>query len=149
MKKRSNKIFSIENVSRHKIITILGIKIKIKRKEINSINTSCYIPNYEELIAKGTIFPHPIGIVISSAATIGNNCWIYQNVTIGAKLKDLGDCSPINYPKIGNNVTIYAGAVILGNITIGDNAVIGSNSVILSDVPANTTFAGIPGKRIK
>lgn len=107
---------------------------------------SCEILHYDELIQKGTIFPHLFGIVIAPAATIGNNCRIYQNVTIGAKDVATGHGDPAFYPKIGNNVTIYAGAVIIGHIRIGDNAIIGANSVVTKDVPANATAVGIPAK---
>lgn len=107
---------------------------------------SCEILHYDELIQKGTIFPRLFGIVIAPAATIGNNCRIYQNVTIGAKDVATGHGDPAFYPKIGNNVTIYAGAVIIGHIRIGDNAIIGANSVVTKDVPANATAVGIPAK---
>lgn len=103
--------------------------------------------NYDQLMQQNTKFPHLVGIVISRAATIGKNCTIYQNVTIGAKDIEHGDgLTPANYPRIGNNVIIYAGAVVIGGITIGDNAIIGANSVVLSDVPANHIAYGIPAK---
>lgn len=74
---------------------------------------------------------------------IGSNCCIYQGVTIGTS-KRYDD----KYPIIGNNVTIYAGAVVVGKIKVGDNAVIGANSVVLNDVLENTTVVGIPAKNI-
>lgn len=110
---------------------------------------ACDIKNIEKLLYKDTNFPHPIGIVISKAAKIGYNCTIYQNVTIGSKTQKSGNYSPKNYPQIGNNVTIYAGAVILGGITIGNNAIIGANSVVNKNIPPNTIVGGIPAKIIK
>ena len=82
-----------------------------------------------------------LGIVISKAAVIGNNCQIYQNVTIVAG-KD-------GYPIIGNNVTIYAKSEIIGNITIGDNAVIGACSFVNDNVMPNEIVGGVPAHRIR
>ena len=69
-------------------------------------------------------------------------------MTIGAKSKELAS-SPENYPKIGNNVTIYAGACVSGGITIGDNVVIGANAVVTKDVPDNAVVVGNPARIIK
>ena len=85
--------------------------------------------------------PHPLGIVIGENVKIGYNTTIYQNVTLG---QNRG-----SYPVIGNNVIIYANAVIIGDIKIGDNAIIGANSVVLKDVPPNTIVAGSPARTIK
>ena len=90
---------------------------------------------------KNTVFPHPVGIVIAETATIGNNCKIFQNVTIGANAG--------LYPVIEDNVTIYANAVIIGDVHIGKNAVIGAGSVVLHDVPENEIWAGNPAHFIK
>jgi len=72
---------------------------------------------------------------------LGENCEIYQNVTIGA--------GKGGYPTIGNNVIIYGNSTICGNITIGDNCIIGANSFVNTDVPPNTIYAGCPAKFIK
>ncbi len=87
------------------------------------------------------LFPHPQNIIIGFNVEIGSNCTIYQDVTIG---QNRG-----RYPKIGNNVIIYPGAKIIGNITIGDNSVIGANAVVTKDVPSGSIVAGIPAKIIK
>ena len=84
---------------------------------------------------------HQVGIVISDRATIGKNCTLYQNVTLGRK----GEYAPT----LGDNVTIYANAVIIGNVHIGDNAIIGAGSVVLKDVPAGEVWAGNPAHFIK
>ena len=84
--------------------------------------------------------PHPQNIVIGGTTVIGNNCTIYQNVTIGQK-HDF-------YPVINDNVTIYSGAVVVGKITIGKNAVVGANAVVIHDVLENEVVGGIPAHKI-
>lgn len=94
-------------------------------------------------LGKNIQLPHyGLGIVIHPKSTIGDNCKIFQNVTIGCRN---GDGPPI----IGNNVFIGSGACILGKIKIGDNAKIGANAVVLKDVLPNETVVGIPAKVIK
>lgn len=133
------------NGRRH--IYFLGVKIfSYKRKRPKSL-ISCEIPNYQALINEGTKFPHPVGIVISRAATIGKNCVIFQNVTIGAKFAPTLDKK--YYPTIGDNCRICAGAVIIGPVKIGNNAVIGANSVVVKDVAENAIVAGVPAKFIR
>jgi serine O-acetyltransferase len=102
--------------------------------------------NIDELRVHNINFPHPVGIVISKHVAIGNNCKIYQNVTIGAKSDE--EAILLKYPKIGNNVTIYAGAVIIGDISIGNNAIIGANAFINKSVHANCIMAGNPAQKI-
>jgi len=75
---------------------------------------------------------HPVGIVIVSKAQIGTNCQIYQNVTIGRRESD-------DYPIIGDNVFIGPGSIILGSITIGNNAIIAAGATVLNDVEADST----------
>lgn len=103
---------------------------------------SCEI-YYSANIGNNFVLVHGIGTIIGSGVVIGNNCTIYHNVTLGTKY----DTEKRKY-KIGENVIIYAGAKVLGNIEVGDNAVIGSNSVILKDVPCNEIWGGVPGKKI-
>lgn len=73
---------------------------------------------------------------------IGKNLWVNQNVTIG--YTNATDC-----PEIGDNVTIGAGAVVIGKIHVGDNAIIGANAVVVKDVPANAVVGGVPAKILK
>ncbi|WP_052811644.1 serine O-acetyltransferase [Vibrio renipiscarius] len=77
--------------------------------------------------------PHPIGIVIGKGVLLGKNCVIYQGVTIGKS-----NAHSDFYPVIGSNVTIYTGAVIIGNINIGDNCVIGAGRVVSRSLEAGT-----------
>jgi serine O-acetyltransferase len=88
---------------------------------------------------KKTFFPHPIGIVIGKNVILGRDCTIYQNVTIG-----VGNNKKEDYPIIGNNVTIYAGAIVIGKVTVGDNAVIGAGCIVTKDVPENKIAVGSP-----
>jgi len=96
-------------------------------------------------IGKGLFIDHGMGVVIGETAEIGDNVMMYHGVTLGGTGKDKGK----RHPTVGNNVLIGSGAKVLGPINIGDNAKIGANSVVLSDIPANCTAVGIPGKIIK
>jgi serine O-acetyltransferase len=89
----------------------------------------------------GLVLPHPYGVVINSNSLIGANCTIYQNVTIGSDKHG-------NVPVIGNNVTIFPGAVLIGNIKIGDNCIIGANTFINKNFGANLVIAGNPARII-
>lgn len=93
-------------------------------------------------IGKGFFIDHGMGVVIGETAEVGDNVILYHGVTLGGTGKDKGK----RHPTVGDNVIIGAGAKILGPICIGDNSKIGANSVVLKDVPANSTVVGIPGK---
>jgi len=97
-------------------------------------------------IARSVAFPHPTGIVIGAGVEIEENVRIFQSVTLGGAR--IGDWQAGRYPKIGRGTTIFAGAVIVGDIHIGENCTIGANSVVLSDVPANSTCVGAPARVI-
>jgi len=90
-------------------------------------------------IGGGLLMPHPNGIVIHPGAILGNNCLIFQQVTIGTTS---GSAEPI----IEGHVDIGAGAKILGSVRIGAHAKIGANAVVLTDVPAGSTAVGIPAR---
>ncbi len=92
-------------------------------------------------IGPGLFFLHGFSTIVS-AKSIGNNCWINQQVTIGYT-------TPDGAPVIGDNVRIYAGAKVLGDITVGNNVIIGANAVVVKDVPENCTVVGVPAYIIK
>lgn len=86
-------------------------------------------------------FPHPVGIVIGDGVHIGRNVYIYQNVTIGLLEKAAKGEVP-KYPTLGDEVVVYAGAVIVGGISIGHRSIIGANAVISRDVPSDSIAYG-------
>ncbi len=90
----------------------------------------------------GIMLDHGTGIVIGETAVVGDNCSILQDVTLGGNGKETGD----RHPKIGDNVLLAAGAKVLGNISIGHCSKVAAGSVVLKDVPANKTVAGVPAK---
>ena len=95
-------------------------------------------------VGVGVMFDHGTGITIGETATIGDNCSLLHSVTLGGTGKEVGD----RHPKIGECVMIGAGAKVLGNITVGKCSRIAAGSVVLADVPPNTTMAGVPAKAI-
>lgn len=103
------------------------------------ITTGISIPAATD-IGKGFRIHHFGGVIFHSNVKMGENCTVYQGVTLG----DKGGWG--NPPTIGNNVLIGAGAKVLGDITIGDNVAIGANAVVLSSIPPNSIAAGIPAK---
>ncbi|CEN93340.1 serine O-acetyltransferase EpsC [Paraclostridium sordellii] len=96
-------------------------------------------------IGSGILIDHGMGVVIGETAVIGNRVTIYHGTTLGGTGKESGK----RHPTVGNDVIIGAGAKVLGPITIGNNSKVGANSVVLKDVPSNSTVVGIPGKIIK
>ena len=96
-------------------------------------------------IGRGLFIDHGSGVVIGETAEIGDNCTLYQGVTLGGTGKDVGK----RHPTLGNNVMVGAGAKILGPFKVGDNAKIAANAVVLSEVPADSTAVGIPARVVK
>ena len=94
------------------------------------------------VIGRGIMFDHSTGIVIGETASVGDDASILHGVTLGGSGKAAGD----RHPKIGRCVMVGAGAKILGNISVGDCARIAAGSVVLKDVPRNTTVAGVPAR---
>ncbi|WP_445637635.1 serine O-acetyltransferase [Nostoc sp. DSM 114161] len=94
------------------------------------------------LIGKGVFIDHGMGVVIGETAIVGDYALIYQGVTLGGTGKESGK----RHPTLGSHVVVGAGAKVLGNIQIGDRVRIGAGSVVLRDVPSNTTVVGIPGR---
>ena len=96
-------------------------------------------------IGKGFFIDHGFGVVIGETTIIGDNVTLYQGVTLGGTGKEQGK----RHPTIGNNVMISTGAKVLGSITVGDNSKIGAGSVVIHDVPPNSTVVGIPGHVVR
>ena len=95
-------------------------------------------------IKGGVMIDHATGVVIGETSKIDENVSIYQGVTLGGKGFEEGD----RHPKIKSGVSIFASSTILGNITIGQNAKVAAGSLVLKDVEAETTVAGIPAKKL-
>ena len=97
------------------------------------------------VIGDGVFIDHGMGVVIGETTVIGDNCTIYQGVTLGGTGKDKGK----RHPTIGNNVVIGSGAKVLGPFKVGDNSKIAANAVVLSEIPDNCTVVGVPGRIVK
>jgi serine O-acetyltransferase len=93
-------------------------------------------------IGRGIMLDHGTALVIGETASVGDNCSILHGVTLGGTGKETGD----RHPKIGANVLISAGAKVLGNIRVGNCSRIAAGSVVLNEVPANVTVAGVPAR---
>lgn len=96
-------------------------------------------------LGKGVFIDHGMGVVIGETTVVGDNCTIYQNVTLGGTGKDVGK----RHPTLGNNVLVGSGAKVLGPFTVGDNARIAAGAVVLREVPANATAVGVPARIVK
>ena len=96
-------------------------------------------------IGKGLFIDHGSGVVIGETTEIGDNCTIYQNVTLGGTGKETGK----RHPTLGNNVMVGAGARVLGPFKVGDNSKIAANAVVLNEVPPNCTAVGVPARVVK
>lgn len=98
-------------------------------------------------IGKRFFIDHGMGVVIGETTVIGNDCTLYQGVTLGGV--GTGEHKVKRHPTLQNNVMISSGARIIGDVTIGDNSIVGASSVILKDVPPNCTVVGVPGRIVK
>jgi len=96
-------------------------------------------------IGKGFFIDHGMGVVIGETTEIGNNCSIYQGVTLGGTGKDVGK----RHPTLGNNVMVGAGAKVLGPFTIGDNTKIAAGAVVLKEIPDESTAVGVPARVVR
>lgn len=96
-------------------------------------------------IGKGLLIDHGSGVVIGETAEIGDNCLLYQGVTLGGTGKDHGK----RHPTLGNNVMVGSGAKILGPFKVGDGAKIAANAVVLEEVPPNCTAVGVPARIVR
>ncbi len=96
-------------------------------------------------IGKRFFIDHGMGVVIGETAVIGDNCLIYQGVTLGGTGKDKGK----RHPTLGDNVMVGSGAKVLGPFKVGDNVKIAAGAVVLDPIPDNCTAVGVPAKVIK
>ena len=96
-------------------------------------------------IGRRFFIDHGMGVVIGETTVIGDDCLLYQGVTLGGTGKERGK----RHPSLGNHVVVGTGAKVLGNIFIGDNSKIGAGSVVIHEVPAHSTVVGIPGRVVR
>ena len=96
-------------------------------------------------LGHGILIDHGCGVVIGETAVVGDNCTIYQGVTLGGVGLNKGK----RHPTLGNNVTVGAGAKILGSFEVGDNCTIAANAVLLKQLDNNVTAVGIPARPVK
>ena len=130
---RPETLFRFQRWLREHRLTALAKAVKRLNKLLNAIDIGI---NTE--IGRGFRIHHGVGLVIGDAVQIGNGFTCFQGVTIGRrsirkKYRESEQIAPI----IGNHVIVYTGAVVIGDIRIGDGVVIGANAVVMSDVPAN------------
>jgi serine O-acetyltransferase len=92
-------------------------------------------------IGGGCIIAHGVGLVVGGYTVIGEDCTLLHGATLGE-----ARFSEIDYPRLGDRVTISAGAIVLGGIRIGDDATVAAGAVVLADVPAGATVAGVPAR---
>ena len=95
-------------------------------------------------IGKRFFIDHGMGVVIGETTIIGNDCTLYQGVTLGGV--GTGEHKVKRHPTLQNNVMISSGARIIGDVTIGDNSIVGASSVVLKEVRPNCTVVGVPGR---
>jgi len=132
---RIGRYLSLKN---NKISRFLGHYYKHKQY----IKRGCII-SYKAKLGRKINFPHPIGIVIGEGVIIEDGVRIWQQVTIGSHGKKDQN---LEYPHIKEFARIYAGAKIIGSVTIGRHAIIGANAVVVKEVPDNAVVGGIPAK---
>lgn len=94
------------------------------------------------MIGEGFFIDHGMGVVIGATSIIGRNVTLYQGVTLGGTSLNPGK----RHPTLMDNVVVGVGAAVLGDILVGENAQIGAGSVVVKDVPPNSTVVGIPGR---
>jgi serine O-acetyltransferase len=134
-------------VTAHRIIHVLhraGIPVLPRwLSQLNRFFTGIEIHPGAKL-GKGVFIDHGMGVVIGETAEVGDGCTIYQGVTLGGTSLSHGK----RHPTLGKNVTVGVNAAVLGAITIGDNSKIGGGSVVVKDVPPNSTVVGVPARLV-
>ncbi len=123
----------------------LSFMVRLLRLRLEN-KFGCHI-SPESDIDESVSFPHPVAIVIGDGVKVGKNSIIYQSVTIGGAR--IGDWRQGRYPRLGEEVVVYSGVALIGDIDIGSGAVIGANSVVNKDVGCGDVVVGSPAKSIK
>lgn len=98
-------------------------------------------------IGKRLFIDHGMGTVIGETTIIGDDCTLYQGVTLGGV--GTGEYQKKRHPTLNDNVTVFSGAKVIGNVIIGKNSVIAAMAVVLKDIPEDCTVAGIPAQIVK
>ncbi|HTP62951.1 MAG TPA: serine O-acetyltransferase [Burkholderiales bacterium] len=98
------------------------------------------------VVGRRVFIDHGMGVVVGETAEIGDDCTIYQGVTLGGTSLYRG---AKRHPTLGKGVVVSAGAKVLGGFTVGDGARVGSNAVVLKEVPAGATVVGVPGRLVE
>lgn len=135
-------LFRIQAISHQRGWTRLAAIIRVVN---NSWTGADILPGC--VAGPGLLLPHPTGLVIGSGVVLGNTCTLLQNVTLGEKFAD--GFPPHNYPVLGNNVVVGAGASVLGGIHVGNNVAIAAGAVVLADVADGSVVAGIPARPLR
>ena len=120
------------------LVRILAIPIYKLIRIVSNVQISRQVS-----IGGGLLLPHFGTIVLNKKATFGANLTLFHGVTVGAKGASSDDH---NLPVIGNDVSLSAGAIVLGNITIGDNVVVGAGAVVVKNIPNNSVVVGNPAR---
>lgn len=124
---------TVKSVTGINIINLYNAAVFREHKIATSCDISVPLP-------RSTSLPHPVGIVIGHDVTVGSNVRIQQNVTLGRPRPDPEE----GYPTVEDRVSVGAGSVVLGDITLGEESTVGANSVVLESVSADTTVVGAP-----
>lgn len=146
-------ILCYKRVLEYRVLVLIRLYLKTTNKGLKKYIRKKLLLKYSveiginPKIGKNLRFAHFQGVIIGNEVVIGDNCKIYQQVTLGQKkngVEGYGDD-----PIIGDNVIIFSGAKVFGKINIGNNAIIGANAVVFKDVPENSIAVGIPARIIE